>query len=123
MSDLSEFRELALDLIGELGTSATWRVPTTVHADDGIVSTNYTSHAVDCTDMVDESRRYGQSDAMQRATGTLYVAFGGIDVTPAIGHQVTYRSRNWTVVAVTAYAVTGADVMWRVDVAETGADV
>lgn len=123
MSLVEEFRTLASSLLAQFGTSALWQVPTKAYADDGTVTETLLSYSVACTDMVDESRRYAASENSQRATGTLYVAFNGMPagLTPSIGHRVSFRGRYWIAVSVQPYAVQGADVMWRVDVAQTGA--
>jgi len=120
MSDLTEFRDLADELIRELGTSVTWRVPTQTYSDDGNVSETVASHTVRCSDMVDESERYGTQDSMQRTTGTIYVPALDAPVTPAIGHRVEYRGSTFLVIAVQPYAITGGDVMWRVDLSSVG---
>lgn len=122
MSLADDFKVLAASLLAQYGTAATWQVPTQVYNDDGNVTETVLSYTVRLLDFVDESRRYGLSDSGQRATATTYVAANGMPTAPALGHRLIYRGRNWIVVGVQPSSLNGSDIMWRVDVAETGSE-
>lgn len=118
MTDLDDFRELAVELIAEFGTTGVVQVVTATMADDGSVNETIVAHSVSCTDIVDESRRYESQATAQRVTGTVYLADRGLTFTPAIGQRFVYQSRTFPVTAVFPYRAQGGTALWRLDLAE-----
>lgn len=118
MSDLTEFQDLADELLLEFGTTCVVIIPNATVSTGGIVTEAVTAHTVQCTDLVDDSRRYATQDTSQRVTGTIYLGAAGLAFVPAIGQRVTYQARTLAVVAVFPYRVQGGVAMWRLDLAE-----
>lgn len=118
MSDLTEFQDLADELLLEFGTTCVVTVPNATVSTAGVVTEVPVTHTVRCTDLVEESRRYATQDTSQRVTGTIYLGAAGLAFTPSIGQRVTYQARTLAVVAVFPYRVQGGVAMWRLDLAE-----
>lgn len=113
---------MATELLEELGTTATLTVVTAAtYANDGSQTETTSAYTIVCSDLVDESNRYTMGDTGRKATGTFYAAAEDLEVTPKVGNRITYRSRYFEVLAVSAYAVTGGTAAYRLDVAELGA--
>ena len=106
-----------------LGTTCTLHSVVSVYDydDGGTVTETVTDYTANCSDLVDESRRYGDLQTDLRATGTFYLAASGLSATPKAGDRVTYRTRVFAVLAVMPYSVQGGVVAWRLDTAEQGA--
>lgn len=117
MSDLSEFRALASEQLGEFGTTSTLIVPNGVLDDAGTVVESPVEYPIVCSDIVDESRRYSTVATSQVIVGTIYVD-PTVAVDPALGHRVSYQGRQFAVVGVFPYRLQGGVVAWRLDLAE-----
>lgn len=115
---LSDFRGAARDLILEFGSSCTVTVPNATTDDAGTVTEDPEEYEVNCTDLVDESRRWGSQDTTQTVVGTIYLGAMGLEFDPAIGQRVAYQGRTLVVVATFPYRVQGGIAMWRLDLAE-----
>lgn len=118
MSDLTEFQDLAAELIGEFGTTCIVTVPGASVSDGGVVTESPALYTVACTDMVDESRRYASQDTSQTVVGTIYLGGAGLSFLPSIGQRVTYQGRTLGVVAVFPFRLQGGIAAWRLDLAE-----
>lgn len=118
MSDLTDMQEAALEIIGELGTTCIVTVPGASVSNGGVVTESPVLYTVPCTDLVDESQRYGSTDTSQTIVGTLYLGGTGLGFLPAIGQRVTYQSRTLAVVAAFPYRLQGGVAAWRLDLAE-----
>lgn len=126
MNELREARAEYIAALEEVGLRGLLTVPNAVSADDGTVQETPTTHEILCSDIVDESKRYGDTGAI----GTFYVAAGGLSVAPKPGHRIgslvptassetDYAGRVFSIVNVFPYRVQGGTYAWRVDVGET----
>lgn len=122
MTIADEFMADAMELILEMGTSCTITEVAGVYSTDGTVAETETDHEdVPCSDLMDEAKRYRQTDTLLRCVGTFYFPASGLDVVPSVGNRITYDSRSFSVLAAFPYRVQGVVVAYRCDVAEAGA--
>lgn len=119
MTDLSEMRAAALEILGELGTTCTIASSNAVYA-NGAVTGASTDVTATCSDLQDESRRYAATDTTETVSGTFYIAASGLTVTPKVDDHVVYLTRTFLVVNVTPYSLQGGVAAYRLDVAEMG---
>jgi len=119
VSELDEFKAIAVEMIGEFGTTATLVVPNRGAVDDAgnVEEDDPTEHVVQCSDLVDESRRYGSLSTHQQIAGTVYLT-AEVPVEPSLAHRLIYQGRTFQVLAAFPYRVQGGIAAWRLDLSE-----
>lgn len=120
MSDLADMTLAALEILQDLGTTATLQVVASVYDNAGTVTETVTTHTVTCSDLLGESQQFVADGTSKRTLGTFVVASSGMTVTPEPGNRIVYQTRRFEVLAVDPMRVEGGVAAYSLQVGELG---
>lgn len=118
MSDLTDLTLAALEILTDLGTTATLQVVSSDYDNAGTVTETVVEHEVVCSDLLNESRQYVADGTSPRTMGLFVIAASGLEVTPALGDRVEYQSRTFSILSVDPMRVEGGVVAYSLSVGE-----
>jgi hypothetical protein len=121
MSELTDLQAAALEVLLDLGTTATLQVVSATYDNAGTVTETVTTETVYCSDLQGESSQFVADGTSRRAFGSVYVAASGMTNTPAPGQRLVYQTRRFEITGVEPYRVQGGVAAYRLDVSELGA--
>lgn len=120
MTDLADMTLAALEILQDLGTTATLQVVASVYDNAGTVTETVTAHTVTCSDLLGEAQQFVADGTSKRAAGMFVVASSGLTVTPVPGNRIVYQTRRFEVLSVEPMRVEGGVAAYSLQVAELG---
>jgi len=110
----SAISQKVLGAIQQTGVTATLVDPNATYATSGTVTEVPVSTSVQCSPLVDESRRWNDPSI----TATVYISAYNMSVRPRPGFRLTHTGRTFVVIGAFPYSIHDVVIAWRLDLGE-----